>query len=161
MRHFHILLAIIAIGCISCSQQPDSYNEQAGIGKPVFIGKHITEDGAIDCSELKDKMGDSTVLQTKIKGEVIGICPDKTCILRLDMGDGTSMNVRMNNIEISVPRDATGKTAIVEGRVYVDTTDVKMLPGYERDSGRSEAETEVTKDPEVSLAFDATGLIIK
>jgi hypothetical protein len=160
MRHIHFLFGIIACALMSCSHQPTE-DHQSGYGKPIFYGKHITEEGAIDCSELKDKMGDSTVLQTKIKGEVVEICPDKTCILQLDMGDGTCMNVKMNNAQITLPKDLNGKTAIVEGRVYVDTTNVKMIPGYVRDSGSTEAETEVTKDPELSLAFDATGLIIK
>jgi hypothetical protein len=157
MKHLLFGTLIICFAFFSCSKKTATEQKLGS----VYFGKHITEEGAIDCNELKDKMGESLQMQTKIKGEVVGICPDKTCLLRVDMGDGTCMNVKMNNEQIHIPKDVNGKTVILEGKAYIDTTGVKMLPGYESDSGRSVAETEVTKDPEVTLAFDATGLIIK
>ena len=156
-RTYCIILVFFVAGFTACNRQKPVANV---FRAPLYMGKHISEDSAIDCSELKDKMGDSTEVETKVKGEVIGICPDKSCILKMDMGDGTCMNVKMNNLQVSIPREASGKTAIIEGRAYVDTT-LKMLPGYGRDSGMSVSETEELKNPEVSLVFDARGLIIR
>jgi hypothetical protein len=163
MKVYFFAAYIISIGLFSCNRDasPVSKAPLSTYGKPVYFGKHITEDSAIDCNELKDKMGASLEFPAKVKGEVIGICPDNNCILRLDLGDGTSMNVKMNNAQVPVLKDMNGKTAIIEGKAYVDTSAVKIVPGHDADSGRSIAETEVTKNPEVSLAFDATGLIIK
>lgn len=153
-----LVIAVLLFG--ACTRQAPATTDSV-YGKPIYLGTRISEDSAIDCSSLKDQMGDATEVETKVKGEVIGICPDKSCILKVDMGDGTCMNVKMNNLPISIPRDASGKTAIIQGRAYVDTTSIKMLPGYGRDSGVSVSETEATKDPEVSLVFDAKGLIIR
>lgn len=130
-------------------------------GKVTYIGERINETGAIDCSQLKDKLGDATEIETKVKGEVVGICPDKSCELKMDMEDGTCMVVKLNNLTVPIPRDITGKTAIVEGKLYVDTTSSKVIPGYKKDSGISVSESEAISDPEVSLAFNARGLIIR
>ena len=154
----YILPIFILSGVYGCSNQPAS---EMTFGKPIYIGEKINEDGAIDCSELKDKLGDATEMEAKVKGEVIGICPDKSCELKMDMEDGTCMIVKMNNMTVSIPKDATGKTAIVEGRAYVDTTSSKLLPGYKIDSGISASESEVISNPEVSLAFNARGVIIR
>ena len=153
-RIFYISLLCIAVASFGCDNQPVP---DTGFNKPLYIGKHIDESGAIDCSELKDKLGSASEIQTKVKGEVIGICPDKTCELKMDMEDGTCMVVKMNNINVSIPKDATGKTAIIEGKAYIDTTSEKVLPGYGGDSGRSATEGE----PDVTLAFNAVGVIIK
>jgi len=153
-----IPLAILIF--VSCDRAPITSANQPG-QKTLHLGKSISEEGAIESTDLKDTMGESLEMETKVKGEVIGVCADKTCILQVDLGDGTCMNVKMNNSLVPVGTDLNGKTAIMEGRAYVDTTNVKMLPGYGIDSGRSIAQTEASKDPEVSLAFEAKGLIIK
>jgi hypothetical protein len=154
----YILPIFILSGVYGCSNQPAA---NMALGKPIYIGERINEEGAIDCSELKEKLGDAAEMDAKVKGEVIGICPDKSCELKMDMEDGTCLVVKMNNMAVSIPRDATGKTAIIEGRAYVDTTSTKLLPGYKMDSGLSASESEVTSDPEVSLAFNAKGVIIR
>jgi len=154
----YILTIFISSGIYGCSNQPVT---DATLSKPIYIGEKINEAGAIDCSELKDKLGDATEIDAKVKGEVIGICPDKTCELKMDMEDGTCLIVKMNNVNISIPKDATGKTAIIEGKAYVDTTSSKLLPGYKIDSGLSASESEEISNPEVSLAFNAKGVIIR
>jgi hypothetical protein len=162
MKISNYILIAAFLPLISCSRNPVVEQKQpAAYGEPIYFGKHITEDSAIDCNELKDRMGSSIVYPAKIKGEVIGTCQDKSCMLQIDLGDGTSMNVKMNNSQVEVPKDINGKTAIIEGKAYIDTSSVKINRGYDSISGRSIAETEATKNPEVSLAFDATGLIIK
>ncbi len=153
-RIYYILLIFTSLAMVSCSNQPVA---DTSFGKPIYIGQRINEDGAIDCGELKDKLGNATEMETKVKGEVIGICPDKTCELKMDMQDGTCMIVKMNNMNVSIPKDATGKTAIIEGKAYIDTTSEKILPGYRGDSGRSVSESE----PDVTLAFNAKGVIIR
>jgi len=154
----YIFPIFILSGVYGCSNQPES---EVSFGKPIYIGERINEEGAIDCSELKDKLGDATEMDAKVKGEIIGICPDKSCELKMDMEDGTCMIVNMKNMPVSIPRDATGKIAIVEGKAYIDTTSSKLLPGYKTDSGISASESEVISDPEVSFAFNARGVIIR
>src|SRR5665213_3639627 len=106
---YYILLAFLFASFLQACDHKSPAN--AMYGKPLYFGRHISEDSAIDCSQLKDKMGDATEVETKVKGEVIGICPDKSCVLKVDMGDGTCMNVQMNNLPVSIPRDASGQTA--------------------------------------------------
>ena len=60
-----------------------------------------------------------------------------------------------------VPKDASGKTAIFEGVAYNDTIPVNDLKHYAEDEGKSKEEIEKITKPEVTISFEAHGVIIK
>ena len=61
-----------------------------------------------------------------------------------------------------VPVDSVeGKTAIIQGDLFLDTTSVEMLKHYAEDAGKSEEEITLITEPSFELGFIADGVIIK
>ncbi|MEO0897670.1 MAG: DUF4920 domain-containing protein [Bacteroidota bacterium] len=98
----------------------------------------------------------------KLSGEVIDVCQAKGCWMTLKKADGTPMRVTFKDYGFFVPKDASGKTAIIEGTAMIDTTSIEELRHYAEDGGMDpeEAAKKYT-EPEVSLSFIASGVIIK
>ena len=70
--------------------------------------------------------------------------------------------VRFRDYGFFVPTEgAEGKTAIVQGNLFVDTISVRMLQHYAKDAGKSKEAIAKITEPELGLSFTADGVIIK
>ena len=49
----------------------------------------------------------------------------------------------------------------MQGMAYMDTTSVDMLRHLAEDAGKSQEEIDAITQPELTLAFEATGVVIK
>lgn len=98
-----------------------------------------------------------------IKGTIDKVCQVKGCWMHLEMPDSTqSMRVTFKDYEFFVPKDASGKTAIIKGIVKQDTTSVEDLRHYAVDGGMTEEEAANTiTEPKIELAFEAEGVQVK
>ncbi len=81
--------------------------------------------------------------------------------MTLDMGNQPDLRVRFKDYGFFVPKDASGKTAVVEGRAYVDTVSAETLRHYAADAGKSEKEIKAINKLEVRVSFIADGVIIE
>ena len=81
--------------------------------------------------------------------------------MNLAIGNGETMRVTFKDYGFFVPKDCSGKTAIVQGKAYMDTTTVEMLKEYAKDDGKSEEEIAKITAPEIEMVFEAEGVIIK
>ncbi|MDQ3071938.1 MAG: DUF4920 domain-containing protein [Bacteroidota bacterium] len=167
MRNYLIvfLLAMAFYACEQAQSNPAGENEtnkkeQKGYHGKTY-GKKVTAAGAISGKDLKEQMGKSTEYEAKVKGEIVKVCQKEGCWLRLDMGDGTNMQVNMKGHSFFVPKDLAGEVAIVEGRAYTDTISVDKLRHYAEDEGKSAEEIASINDPEVNIVFDAEGVLIE
>jgi len=145
------------------AELPTYPEDSLGTDGRSFHGYRIDETEATPAFELVSFMGEKEeVMDMKVSGEVLAACQAKGCWMTLQMPDGQDMRVTFKDYGFFVPKDSPGKEAIVEGRAYYDTTSVDMLRHYAVDGGMSEEEAEKTyTEPEVTLAFEATGVIIK
>ena len=50
---------------------------------------------------------------------------------------------------------------MVQGEAFYDTLTVPMLKHYAEDAGKSQAEIDAITEPELRLAFTATGVMIE
>ena len=128
-----------------------------------FHGYRIDEANALPLAQLPPMLEGKGALETvKVAGEVDAACKMKGCWMTMKLADGSDMRVRFKDYGFFVPKDCAGKTAVVEGRAFYDTTSVEMLRHYAVDGGMSEEEAEKKyTEPEVAVAFEATGVIIK
>ena len=137
--------------------------DSMGQGGRSFHGNRIDEGGAVPVSQitsLMDKQGGLS--DVKIVGEVDAACQMKGCWMTMKLADGSDMRVRFKDYGFFVPKDCAGKNAVVKGKAFYDTTSVDMLRHYAVDGGMSEAEAEKKyTEPEVAIAFEATGVIIE
>ena len=61
----------------------------------------------------------------------------------------------------SCPPKAQKARTVVQGEAFYDTLTVPMLKHYAEDAGKSQAEIDAITEPELRLAFTATGVMIE
>ena len=127
-----------------------------------YYGEKITEKGAINASEFVSTMeGKERMENVKLEAKIVTCCKKKGCWMDVDLENGTTMKVRFKDYEFFVPKDADGRTTVLEGIAKMETVDVATLKHYAEDAGKSEAEIAAITEPETAYTFEASGVIIK
>ena len=124
------------------------------------FGDEITKKGAVSVKKLPKKLGDAESLDVKVKGEVVEVCQSKGCWMTIDMGGEETMRVKFKDYGFFVPKDAAGKTAIMQGVVKKEVVSVDELKHLAEDAGKSEVEIAKITEPKEELTFVADGVII-
>jgi hypothetical protein len=125
-----------------------------------FYGDTIDVENAVEANTLMAMAGTKDSLAVKVKGTVLESCKKKGCWMKMDLGNGEEMRVTFKDYGFFVPTDLDGETAIIEGFAQMDTTDVETLRHFAEDGGKSKEEIEAITEPEVTLNYVATGVII-
>lgn len=147
-----MIVAFAAVSLLlSCSSSPSG--EQ--------FGEKITEEGAMNSADMLTAMKGKDSIEVKLSAKVNAVCQVKGCWMRLDMGNGEEMMVKFKDYAFFVPKDATGKTAVVDGWAKVNTISVAELKHYAEDDGKSQAEIDAITEPKTELTFEAKGVILK
>lgn len=144
-RNVIILLGLILVGCKSMD----------------FYGNKISETNVLKYEDVKQTAFDQGSIQTQISGTILETCPKKGCWMSMATESDTVF-VRFRDYGFFVPTEgAEGKTAFIEGDLFVDTISVRMLRHYAKDAGKSKEDIEKITEPELGLSFTADGVIIK
>ncbi|MEZ5045406.1 MAG: DUF4920 domain-containing protein [Chitinophagaceae bacterium] len=125
-----------------------------------FCGK-ITEDGALPVDSITSLLQNSDEQVGKLKGEISAVCQKKGCWMELTKQDGSLVRVTFKDYGFFMPKDASGKTAIVEGIAKREITSVADLKEYAKDNGDSQQTIDTIKTPLEELVFEAKGVIIQ
>ncbi len=173
MKKFTFFLAAIALlsACKSTTNDGDSETPASSDSTAVeastetlenhYFGDTISEDGAVEVSQLMAMMNGQDSITVKLAGTVNSSCQKKGCWMKMDMGNGEELRVSFRDYSFFVPKNLNGEKAVVEGTAYVDTLDVAFLKHLAEDAGKSEEEIAEITEPEISLNFTANGVIIK
>lgn len=105
------------------------------------------------------KKGDSLVV--KFKSTIKEVCKKKGCWMQMDLTSNQQAFVRFLDYGFFVPLNADNAEAIVNGVAYIDIVTVEELKHYAKDAGKSQAEINKIKKPEITYAFRASGVLIK
>jgi hypothetical protein len=159
MKKILITLSALAILTSCSSGTGEQANETAS--KTGKYGASIDEAGAVPMSQLLTEMSAKGEVQAKVTGKISECCQNKGCWMNIDKGDGSTMKVTFKDYGFFVPKDAAGKTAVMQGKAYYDTLTVATLRHYAEDAGKSKEEIEKITEPKIELAFEAEGVIIK
>ena len=124
------------------------------------FGETITEENTLTPTEFISTVEQQGEATAKVAGEVTNVCAMKGCWMTMNV-DGQEMMVRFKDYGFFVPKDAAGKTAVVQGQAKMDTVDVATLRHYAEDAGQSEEEVNAITEPEVKLSFEADGVILR
>ena len=125
------------------------------------FGENITKKGAVSAEKLPGKMESKDSLEVKVKGRIVEVCQNKGCWMTLDMGNNEVLRVRFKDYGFFVPKDAAGKTAIIDGQAIRRIVSVDELQHQAEDAGKSEEEIEAITEPAVALTYMAKGVIIQ
>ncbi|HEX8515204.1 MAG TPA: DUF4920 domain-containing protein [Bacteroidia bacterium] len=126
-----------------------------------FFGDSITQDGAIPSTELAAQMQGKDSMKVKLTGTINEVCQKKGCWMTMNIGNDKTMQVKFKDYAFFVPKDANGKTVTIEGVAFTDTTSVAELQHYAEDGGKSKEEIAKITEPEISISFEASGVILK
>lgn len=161
-----ILTAIVATFILfSCTtEQPKETNKEVTNQQEVnytYFGDTITTDGAIDATQLIARLEGKDSVFVKVTGSIEEVCQKKGCWMNINLGNNQSMKVRFKDYAFFVPKDAAGQTVFIEGYAYNDTVSVAELKHYAEDAGKSKEEIEKINKPEISVSFEANGVVIQ
>ena len=147
-----LLIIIISLNCCTNSLENNRLN---------YYGSEISTENIYDYENIKAITLKDGLSKTKLQGKIIKTCPKKGCWMSLDTGTDT-LFVRFRDYGFFVPTDSvSGKKAIVEGDLFIDTISIEMLKHYAEDEGKSEEEIALIKSPSYNLNFTADGVIIE
>jgi len=160
-------LLISASLLASCGSEGDKAKNDSANADSVattgyqYYGDTITPEGAIPASQLIATVGDNKMMNLKVAGKIESCCQKKGCWTEVFVNDSETVHVTFKDYAFFVPKDAGGKTIIMEGVAKYDTTDVEMLKHLASDAGKSQEEIDKITEPEFELVFEASGVIIK
>ncbi|RMG83294.1 MAG: DUF4920 domain-containing protein [Bacteroidetes bacterium] len=164
---FLAVSAIISCGNPKKEEKKETPKETANIVTEevsiqyTYFGDTISKEGAITIEEFIAKMVGKDSVRAKIRAEVNEVCQKKGCWMTVKLTDSTDMTIRFKDYGFFVPKDCSGKMAIFEGWAYTDTISVEELRHYAEDGGAAPEEIEKITEPEITLAFEAEGVILE
>ena len=118
-----------------------------------FHGKKITDNNIQSFQENKIDFLKNNKDDIKIEGKILSTCPMKGCWMRLNVEKDTIL-VRFKNYGFFVPKNGSvGKSAIINGKISVDTISVAQLKHYAEDAGKSNFEISQINKPKLPYLF--------
>lgn len=157
-----ILASAVGILLLSACGNKEEAKEVAAVDTTLmYFGDSITIDQAVAASDLINQIKGKDSIQIKLMGTIEDVCQKKGCWMNLSLGKEQSMRVKFKDYAFFMPKDAAGKTVYIDGWAYNDTIPVAQLQHYAEDAGKSKEEIAKITEPEVSISFEANGVIIK
>lgn len=136
-----ITLTVIAAACSS-----GSYGEKFDVANAVPISTAVAN---FTGKGTKDAI---------VTGEIAKVCQTEGCWFNYKTADGEQFVDFDHKFEI--PKNTAGKTAVSKGQFYYDTTSIEELKEYAKDDGKTAAEIDAIKEPEIRLVFRASGVVL-
>ena len=136
-------------------------NEANSQNNSNIYGDNFSSINLEDFTFIESDFTENNKMPLKIKGEILSTCPKKGCWMRVRAEEDTIL-VRFKDYGFFVPKQGVeGKEVIINGDLSIDTLSVPQLRHYAEDAGKTSREINNINDPEITLSFLATGVIIK
>jgi hypothetical protein len=137
------------------------FAQESTLPSTGVFGATIDAKGAVPVKKLPQKMKGAETLNIKVEGVIEEVCQAKGCWMTIDVGDNELMRVKFKDYGFFVPKDAAGKTAIVQGVAKKEAIDVDELKHLAEDAGKTQEEIDAITEEKEELTFVAEGVIIK
>ena len=131
--------------------------EYASFGDKILADKALTKDQMLAKYKTLRK-GDT--INVKFKSNIKSVCKKKGCWMKMDLADNSESFVKFKDYGFFVPLNADNSEAIVSGKAFVDEVSVAELQHYAKDGGKSQQEIDKIKEPQVTYAFLADGVLL-
>lgn len=163
MNKIILFLSIISISLLTaCGNATTDTAKTNGADSTIqYFGDTISPEGAIAVDQLATQMQGKDSLKIKLTGTIVEVCQKKGCWMTMNIGGDRSMRISFKDYGFFVPKDASGKTVIMEGVAFNDTTQIADLRHFAEDAGKTKEEIAKIMEPEINLGFEANGVIIK
>lgn len=155
-------IGLISIFCLSiwgCNSS-DS-NHVTSTEKQTFYGSVISTEDGLEGADVRKVLASEGRAEVRLEGTITATCAKKGCWMDVASGEDTVF-VRFQDYGFFVPTEgAEGKRTVIQGEAFFDTLTVPMLKHYAEDAGKSAEEIAAIVEPELRLAFTATGVMIE
>jgi hypothetical protein len=158
---FIITCAAVLASCGGKKNADQNNNTDTTKTSYQFFGDTINEDKAMPGTELLGFMSDKDSSQVKFTATIAEVCQKKGCWMDVDLGNGKLLTVRFKDYAFFMPKDAAGRTAVMDGYCYKTIETVDWLKHKAKDAGKSQASIDSITKPDTTYAFEASGVIIK
>jgi hypothetical protein len=138
-------------------------NAQAPAGKAKVgdtYGTKITEDGAVEITELSKLLSAKDTVAVKIRAKAVSSCASKGCWMTLQMDAKNTAFVKMKDYGFFIPTAIADKNVVLEGIAFYKTTTVEDLKHYAEDGKKTQAEIDAIKEPKKEIRFLANGILV-
>ncbi|MFI5203353.1 MAG: DUF4920 domain-containing protein [Flavobacteriales bacterium] len=125
------------------------------------FGEEITEEGALPVAVVGESLENADSVQIKLTGTIDAVCKVKGCWMTMKVNEDVTMRVKFKDYAFFVPKDASGRTAVVDGWAYKEIVSVEDQKHLAEDNGDSKEEIAKITDPKMEYSFMAHGVIIK
>jgi len=132
--------------------------KQASTGK--FGDQNITADGAVPVAEFM-ATAEGPEKKGKVIGKIVKVCQSKGCWFNLETKEGEHVRIITKDHSFSIPKDASGKTAIAQGVLRSTTTTVERQKHLAEDAGENPEANGQQFETKVEYEFEADGVIIQ
>jgi len=126
-------------------------------GENGYYGEEFDVDGAISYEDALASLADSDSLIVKITGSVNEVCQVKGCWMTMG-NDETSMRVKFKDYGFFVPKDCSGKSAVLNGIMKKEIVSIDEQKHYLEDAGAEQAEIDAITEDKENLSFIASGV---
>lgn len=120
-------------------------------------GKTLSDLESIETHQLVELLADTTVLETKLSGEIDAVCQMSGCWVNIVMGD-TPLYVTFEDEAFTLPKDVAGKQVIVEGLAKKEIISIDYLKRQVKSEGKTQEEIDAIMEPKVEYSFVARGV---
>ncbi|MDW7695971.1 DUF4920 domain-containing protein [Flammeovirgaceae bacterium SG7u.111] len=169
----YVIMGLALATFAACSPK-EEHNEEEAVAETVDVeeevavadstkfGVEVAPEAAITLASLDEKIATATALEdVTVTGKVTEVCQQKGCWMKLEKADGSEMRVKFKDYALFMPKDLAGKEVVIHGVASMDTVAVDVLKHYAEDAGKTEEEIAAITEPELALAFEADGVLIK
>lgn len=132
--------------------------------KYASFGKKITADKALTGAQMLKKyesLKTGDTINVKFKSTVTSVCKKKGCWMKMTLPEKKEAFVRFKDYEFFVPLNADNSVGIVSGKAFLDVVSVAELKHYAKDGGKSQEEIDKIKEPKVTYALTADGVLLQ
>ncbi|HHG85417.1 MAG TPA: DUF4920 domain-containing protein [Bacteroidetes bacterium] len=144
------------------SEEPTE--EEAAMPDPDATGNFgaaVSAEGAMPSSDLISKLAGQDSVHVKLEGSISSCCQAKGCWMTMPLTDDEDLMIKFKDYGFFVPKNSTGKPAVIEGWAYHELVSIEELRHYAMDAGKSPAEVEAITEDEERITFMADGVLIK
>ena len=153
MKQFIFTVVASLFMATAMNAQPPAGDAKVGdiYGVHNTVGKNIT------AKDLKSKLKAGPV-QANITGEVVEVCAEKGCWMKLKLDDQSVVTVKMKGYAFFVPTALTGKKVVVNGTAEMATTSVAELKHFAEDAKKPQSEIDKITEPKNEIKIMASGI---
>ena len=120
-----------------------------------FENKEVKK--AEDMLKIYQDLSLGDTLQVQFQSQIQSVCAKKGCWMKLDLPEDMNVHVTFKDYGFFIPKDSKGHEIVVEGKAFIEETDVETLKHYAEDAGESKKDIAAITSPKLNYRFIAEG----